>query len=81
LTGGLAGPVKTGTRLKATDMTKQVRIENADISTHKVIVFKEHKNESGEWVRVGPAAELNTPTQMATDYIHSHQRLVVEEAA
>jgi len=62
-------------------MTKQVRIENADTSHHKVRVFKEHKNEAGEWVRVGPAAELDAPAQMATDYIHSHQRLVVEEAA
>lgn len=62
-------------------MTKQVRIENADTSTHKVRVFKEHKNEAGEWVRAGPAIELDHPTQMATEYIHSHQRLVVEEAA
>lgn len=62
-------------------MTKLVRIENADTSIHKVRVFKEHRNEAGEWVRVGPAAELDTPTQMAADYIHSHQRLVIEEAA
>lgn len=62
-------------------MTKQVRIENADTSTHKVRVFKEHKNEAGEWVRAGPAIELDYPTLMAMEYIHSYQRLVVEEAA
>ena len=62
-------------------MTKAIRIENADTSTHKVRVFKEHKNEAGEWVRAGPAIELDYPTQLATEYVHSHQRLVVEEGA
>ena len=62
-------------------MTKQVRIENADTSHHKVRVFKEYKNEAGEWVRSGPATELDAPAQMATEHINSHQRLVVEEAA
>lgn len=60
-------------------MTKAIRIENADTSSHKVRVFKEHKNEAGEWVRAGAPAELDTPTSMTTDYVHSHQRLVVEE--
>ena len=34
-------------------MTKVVRIENADTSTHKVRVYREIKNEAGEWVRNG----------------------------
>lgn len=64
-------------------MTKAIRIENADTSTHKVRVYRENKNEAGEWVRRDevPAAALDTPTQMLTDYVHSGQRLVVEEVA
>lgn len=61
-------------------MTKAIRIENADTSSHKVRVFKEQKNPAGEWVRnMDTAIELDHPTQMATDFIHSHQRLVIEE--
>ena len=64
-------------------MTKKVRIENADTSNHKVHVFVETKNEAGEWVR-GEAhrfVDLSTPTQLVQDYVHSGQRLVVEEVA
>lgn len=64
-------------------MTKAIRIENADTSAHKVRVFMETKNEAGEWVR-GEAprfVDLNTPTQLVQDYVHSGQRLVVEEVA
>jgi len=62
-------------------MTKMVRIENADNNnSHKVQVFRETKNEAGEWIRVveEPTA-LHWPTQITTLGIHSHQRLVVEE--
>lgn len=62
-------------------MTKAIRIENADTSNHKVRVFVETKNAAGEWVR-GTATrfvDLNTPTQLVQDYVHSGQRLVVEE--
>lgn len=64
-------------------MTKAIRIENADTSAHKLRVYRENKNEAGEWVRgdAVPPATLDTPTQMLTDYVHSGQRLVVEEAA
>ncbi len=64
-------------------MTKAIRIENADTSSHKVRVYRESKNEAGEWVRREevPAASLDTPTQMLTEYVHSGQRLVVEEVA
>lgn len=62
-------------------MTKAIRIENADTSNHKVRVFVETKNEVGEWVRgeTPRFVDLNTPTQLVQDYVHSGQRLVVEE--
>lgn len=65
------------------NMTKAIRIENADTSSHKVRVYRETKNEAGEWVRSDTAqpVSLDTPTQMLTDYVHSGQRLVVEEVA
>lgn len=64
-------------------MTKAIRIENADNSIHKVRVYRETKNEAGEWVRSDSAQPVNldTPTQLVQDYVHSGQRLVVEEAA
>lgn len=63
-------------------MTKKVRIENADTSSHKVHVFLENKAPDGTWVREGevPAAQLDYPTFMTEQYIHSTRRLVVEEA-
>jgi hypothetical protein len=62
-------------------VTKAIRIENADTSNHKVRVFVEQKNEAGEWVRgeTPRFVDLNTPTQLVQDYVHSSQRLVVEE--
>lgn len=64
-------------------MTKAIRIENADTSTHKVRVYRESKNEAGEWVRSDAPSPINLdhPTQMLTEYVHSGQRLVIEEAA
>lgn len=61
-------------------MTKQIRIENADTSHHNVKITVQRKNAAGEWEDVpAESTDLNTPTQLATKYIHSHQRLVVEE--
>lgn len=63
-------------------MTKAIRIENADTSNHKVKVFRETKNADGEWVRSeATTTDLNTPTQLLHDHVHSGQRLVVEEVA
>lgn len=65
-------------------MTKAIRIENADTSMHKVRVYRESKNEAGEWVRSetsGPPMNLDHPTALVQDYVHSGQRLVVEEVA
>jgi len=61
---------------KELEMTKAIRIENADTSNHKVRVYRENKNEAGEWVRgdAVPPVTLDMPTQMLTDYVHSGQR-------
>lgn len=59
-------------------MTKQIRVENADTSDHKVRVHVEQLDAEGNWVRVR-TLEADYPTAMATDYIHATQRLVVEE--
>ena len=60
-------------------MTKNVRIENADTSDHKVRVWTEQR-VGGEWVRQGQPTELAHPAMMHTGLIHQDQRLVVEEA-
>ena len=60
-------------------MTKQIRVENADMSEHKVRVYVEQQDARGAWVRV-KTIKANYPTAMATEYIHSTQRLVIEEA-
>ena len=59
-------------------MTKQVRVENADTSNHKVKVHVEQL-ENGEWKRVR-TLDCDYPTAMASEYIHDSQRLVIEEA-
>jgi hypothetical protein len=61
-------------------VTKQIRIENADTSSHKVRVHVEQPGPDGQWIRV-KTVECDYPTAMATEYIHSTQRLVVEEFA
>lgn len=60
-------------------MTKNIRIENADTSDHKVRIHVEQQNADGEWVRVR-TVEASYPTAMATECIHGTQRLVIEEA-
>lgn len=69
--------------MEGTKVTKAIRIENADTSNHKVRVFVERMDEAGKWVRGEPPqfVDLNTPTQLVQDYVHSGQRLVVEEVA
>lgn len=59
-------------------MTKQVRIENADTSSHKVEIHVEQKDSNGNWQRVR-TLHADLPTVMVTEYIHDSQRLVVEE--
>lgn len=59
-------------------MTKQIRIENADTSDHKVRIHVEDRNAAGEWERV-KTLDADFPTAMATEYITADRRLVVEE--
>ena len=49
------------------------------MSTYKVRVHVEQQNGTGEWVRI-KTIEADYPTAMAVEYIHSTQRLVIEEA-
>ncbi len=62
-------------------MTKMIRIENADLSGHPVRVTVQHKVPSGEWVNSACHApvQLDSPTAQTSQYIHSGQRLVIEE--
>lgn len=64
-------------------MTKQVRIENADLSSYKVVVEVWDKGyPEGEPDKLARTIELNHPTAMTgTDcYITSTRYLVVREA-
>ena len=63
-------------------MTKKVRIENADTSNHKVRVHVENKDESGNWVRRAPdaATPIDYACMQTEQWIHSGQRIVIEEA-
>lgn len=61
-------------------MTKNIRIENADTSDHKVRVYTEDYDALNDvWVRVGEPVVLDYPTAMAQHYIHATRRLVIEE--
>ena len=62
-------------------MTKAVRIENADLGTYPVRVTHQTKNAAGEWVDEPSHPQLDHPTQITTQYIHSGRRLVIEERA
>jgi hypothetical protein len=59
-------------------MTKQLRIENADTSNHKVIVEVWNTQANGPDVLVH-SYELSYPTQMATQTIWKEQYLVIKE--
>jgi hypothetical protein len=60
-------------------MTKTVRIENADTSTHPVRVTGQYKNADGEWIDEATYAQIDHPTFMATQTIHSGRRLPHDE--
>ena len=59
-------------------MTKQIRIENADMSSFKVRAYIENLS-GGQWVREPFVTELNYPTDLASLYITSTRRIVIEE--
>lgn len=58
-------------------MTKQVRIENADLTLHPVLVTVQHRS-NGQWVDA-EQHQINNPTQMVSPHVHSGQRVIVEE--
>lgn len=60
-------------------MTKQIRIENADVSTHKAQVWVERQQADGTWVRDATPLPLDYPTALQSGWIHRTQRLVIEE--
>lgn len=62
-------------------MTKQVRIENADLSNWPVRVTVQHKNAAGEWIDQPETVQIDRPTQMVETYLTSGRRLVIEERA
>lgn len=62
-------------------MTKQIRIENADMSQHKVHVYEETQQKDGTWVRNPKPVALDYPAAMHSGYIHAGKRLVIEEVA
>lgn len=60
-------------------MTKSVRIENADISNHKVKVQGQLLNAQGEWVDEITSTDLSYPTQMVTQTIFKERRIIISE--
>lgn len=59
-------------------MTKQVRVENADNSEYKIVVWTEDLVD-GVWVRRENPTMLGYPTSLAALGITSTRRLVIEE--
>ena len=62
-------------------MTKNIRIENADTSDHRVVVYAEDQQADGTWVRNQVPVALDYPTSLHTACIHSTRRLVIEEGS
>ena len=61
-------------------MTKNVRIENADMSSFKVRVTAQRKDEKGEWVDDNEKPrELAFPTALTEVIMHSGKRYIIEE--
>lgn len=60
-------------------MTKQVRIENADTSSHKLVVQVWDMGQNGEPDIMAHETELGYPTAMREDYIHNTRYIVVKE--
>ncbi len=60
-------------------MTKKIRVENADASTYKVRVHIEQLRTDGTWERTGTFHDIDHPAQLIELYVHTHQRLIVEE--
>ena len=62
-------------------MTKQIRVENADTSNHKVETFCEDFVD-GEWLRMANTFQrLDYPTALTTQTIWKGRRVIVQEVA
>lgn len=60
-------------------MTKNVRIENADINIeHGVVIIREFLDVTGNWVK-GDEWHLYTPCEMLNLPVYSASRLVITE--
>lgn len=64
-------------RRQRCNMTKQIRIENADTSNHKVIIEVWEKTKDGD-ILVN-SYNLDLPTQMITETIWSNRYIVIKE--
>lgn len=62
-------------------MTKSVRIENADMSNHKIVVevWDEYTVDGEPKLRLVEAINLNNPTDMTTKTIWGSRHLVIRE--
>lgn len=60
-------------------MTKSIRIENSDLSSHPVRVTGQYKNAEGVWVDEASYTQLDLPTAMTTQFIYADRRIIVEE--
>lgn len=62
-------------------MTKTVRIENADTSDWPVRVTGQYKDAAGNWVDEASSTQIDYPTALTAQSIHSGRRLIIEEKA
>lgn len=60
-------------------MTKQVRIENADLSNHKVLIEVWFKGVNGEPDTKATEYSLGAPTSLVTETIWKEKYLVIRE--
>lgn len=60
-------------------MTKKVRIENADLSTHKIVVQTWIKGADGEPDTLKEERELNSPADLGEFWVWQQQYIIVKE--
>lgn len=61
-------------------MTKIIRIENADVSDHNVLIQIFIKGSNGEPDNMVGEKELNNPTEMCEVAVWEDQYIVIKEA-
>ena len=61
-------------------MTKMIRVENADTSSHKVRLVPQYRDFDGTWVDAPvEIVSLDFPCQMEPMWIHANKRYIIEE--